>query len=131
MDFMVVSPHDSNVIITGDLNSRRHPHERGGSSHPPFQKWLDQTGFTDKIGDHLAETNTTLPTYGQNGDMISRIDHALTLLTNIKLCSYGVSSSLIWQNISDHYQLIIKLQAPKLTQTTGGYHPKGFAHSFN
>ena len=131
MDFIVKSPTNSNVLVTGDLNSSRHLHERGGSSHPPLQKWLDATGFTDPIGDHLAEHKLRLNTCGHNGDLISRIDHCVGLLTNATYTAAGVSHSPIWHDISDHVPLIVQLNIPRIPKGTSGYHPKGHMHSLN
>ena len=112
MAFMVTSPEISNIVLMSDLNSTRYRQERGGSSHPPLQKWMDETGFTDPIGNHLAEKNTRLNTCGANGEQISRIDHCLCMLTSAAVTAYGVSQSPIWVDITNHVPLLIKLKMP-------------------
>ena len=129
--FMAADPSTSNVLLTGDLNSVLTTAERGGSSHPPLQKWLDETGFADPIGTHLTNTGTQLNTCGANGDLISRIDHALGILSNVVHVTYGTSTSPAWADITDHVPLLAGLHVPITQAGHMGYHPKGHIHSLN
>ena len=63
--------------------------------------------------------------------MISRIDHCIGMLTNVSYIAYGVSTSPMWTDLTDHLPLIVQLKIPKLARAQKGYHPKGHIHSLN